>query len=149
MPVRERTDRYGTIRGKKWNTDTMASRARLASLARISHSRMSNVARLARKRGPPGLQGREFRTDPQADVSTFRLSVHTLYWRKRRLDRRRGRPGGPRYVSGTKAAFELMGMPMGPPRAPRLPLPDAQRPALREVLRQMGVLADEKVRARA
>ena len=29
--------------------------------------------------------------------------------------------GGPRYVSGTKAAFEMMGMSMGPPRAPRLP----------------------------
>jgi len=57
--------------------------------------------------------------------------------------------GGPRYVSGTKACFEMMGMPMGPPRAPRLPLPEAQRPALREVLRQMGVLAEEKVRARA
>jgi 4-hydroxy-tetrahydrodipicolinate synthase len=41
---------------------------------------------------------------------------------------------------------------MGPPRAPRLPLPEAQRPALREALRQMGVLgeeAEEKVRARA
>ena len=50
--------------------------------------------------------------------------------------------GGPRYVSGTKACFEMMGMPMGPPRAPRLPLPEAQRPALREVLRQMGVLAE-------
>src|SRR5260221_1055198 len=57
--------------------------------------------------------------------------------------------GGPRYVSGTKAAFEMMGMPMGPPRAPRLPLPEAQRPALREVLRQMGLLAEEKARARA
>ena len=30
-----------------------------------------------------------------------------------------------------------MGMPMGPPRPPRLPLPEAQRPALRDVLRQM------------
>ena len=49
----------------------------------------------------------------------------------------------------SKAAFELMGMPMGPPRAPRLPLPEAQRPALRDVLRQMDVLADEKVRVRA
>jgi 4-hydroxy-tetrahydrodipicolinate synthase len=57
--------------------------------------------------------------------------------------------GGPRYVSGTKACFEMMGMPMGPPRAPRLPLPEAQRPALREVLREMGVLAEEKARARA
>ena len=36
--------------------------------------------------------------------------------------------GGPRYVSGTKAAFRLMGMAMGPPRPPRLPLP-GRRPA--------------------
>ena len=57
--------------------------------------------------------------------------------------------GGPRYVSGTKAAFEMMGMPMGPPRAPRLPLPQAQRPALRKVLQELGVLAEEKIRARA
>ena len=57
--------------------------------------------------------------------------------------------GGPRYVSGTKAAFDLIGMPMGPPRPPRLPLPEAQRPALREVLRKMGVLAEEKAKARA
>ena len=34
----------------------------------------------------------------------------------------------PRYVSGTKAAFRLMGMEMGPPRPPRLPLPE-RRPA--------------------
>jgi 4-hydroxy-tetrahydrodipicolinate synthase len=48
--------------------------------------------------------------------------------------------GGPRYVSGTKAAFEMMGMPMGPPRAPRLPLPDQDRPVLRKVLTDMGLL---------
>jgi len=42
-----------------------------------------------------------------------------------------------------------MGMPMGPPRAPRLPLPEAQRPALRKVLHDMGVLPAEKTRARA
>jgi 4-hydroxy-tetrahydrodipicolinate synthase len=48
--------------------------------------------------------------------------------------------GGPRYVSGTKAAFEMMGMPMGPPRAPRLPLPERDRPALRQVLAGMGLL---------
>ncbi len=54
--------------------------------------------------------------------------------------------GGPRYVSGTKAAVEMMGMPMGPPRAPRLPLPEAQRPALRKVLQEMGVLADERLK---
>ncbi len=48
--------------------------------------------------------------------------------------------GGPRYVSGTKAAFEMMGMPMGQPRAPRLPLPERDRPALRKVLAEMGLL---------
>ncbi len=48
--------------------------------------------------------------------------------------------GGPRYVSGTKAAFEMMGMPMGPPRPPRLPLPECDRPALRKVLAELGAL---------
>lgn len=48
--------------------------------------------------------------------------------------------GGPRYVSGTKAAFEMMGMPMGPPRPPRLPLPERDRPELRAVLARMGLL---------
>ena len=47
--------------------------------------------------------------------------------------------GGPRYVSGTKAAFRLMGMDMGPPRPPRLPLPQGDEAALLEVLRGMGV----------
>lgn len=48
--------------------------------------------------------------------------------------------GGPRYVAGTKAALEMMGMPMGPPRAPRLPLPERERLALRKVLAEMGLL---------
>jgi len=47
--------------------------------------------------------------------------------------------GGPRYVSGTKAALEMMGMSMGPPRPPRLPLPDAQRPDLRRVLSALSL----------
>ena len=42
--------------------------------------------------------------------------------------------GGPRYVSGTKAAFRLMGMDMGPPRPPRLPLPPEDEAALAHVL---------------
>ena len=46
--------------------------------------------------------------------------------------------GGPRYVSGTKAAFRLMGMDMGPPRPPRLPLPEADLPALAAVLRGLS-----------
>jgi 4-hydroxy-tetrahydrodipicolinate synthase len=49
--------------------------------------------------------------------------------------------GGPRYVSGTKAAFRLMGMPMGEPRPPRLPLPEADLPHLASVLDGMGLLA--------
>ncbi len=43
--------------------------------------------------------------------------------------------GGPRYVSGTKAAFRLMGMDMGPPRPPRLPLPAAEEAELAPILR--------------
>jgi len=48
--------------------------------------------------------------------------------------------GGPRYVSGTKAAFRLMGMDMGSPRPPRLPLPSEDLPALASVLQSMGVM---------
>jgi len=76
--------------------------------------------------------------DMDAALALYRKMTPLLWW-----------VGGPRYVSGTKAAFEMMGMPMGPPRAPRLPLPEAQRPALREVLKQMGVLKEERARARA
>lgn len=45
--------------------------------------------------------------------------------------------GGPRYVSGTKAALRLIGRDMGPPRPPRLPLPDRDMPALAAVLRAL------------
>lgn len=45
--------------------------------------------------------------------------------------------GGPRYVSGTKAALRLIGRDMGPPRPPRLPLPDRDLPALAAVLRAL------------
>jgi 4-hydroxy-tetrahydrodipicolinate synthase len=48
--------------------------------------------------------------------------------------------GGPRYVAGTKAAFRLMGMDMGPPRPPRLPLPAADMPALAQVLQALGLM---------
>ena len=46
--------------------------------------------------------------------------------------------GGPRYVSGTKAALRLIGRDMGPPRPPRLPLPQADWPALQAVLDAIG-----------
>lgn len=41
------------------------------------------------------------------------------------------------YVSGTKAALELTGRPMGPPRAPRLPYPAAQRKLLQDYLTRL------------
>lgn len=50
--------------------------------------------------------------------------------------------GGPRYVSGTKAGFRLMGMPMGDPRPPRLSLPGADVPQLAAVLQGLGLLAE-------
>ena len=55
--------------------------------------------------------------DMDAALALYNKMTPLLWW-----------VGGPRYVSGTKACFEMMGMPMGPPRAPRLPLPEAQRP---------------------
>ncbi len=49
--------------------------------------------------------------------------------------------GGPRYVSGTKAALRLIGRDMGPPRPPRLPLPETDLPALGAVLRSVGAFS--------
>ncbi len=48
--------------------------------------------------------------------------------------------GGHRYVSASKAALTLMGFEVGPPRSPRLPLPEAEMPGLRAVLRELGLL---------
>ncbi|TRX72822.1 4-hydroxy-tetrahydrodipicolinate synthase [Pseudomonas mangiferae] len=48
---------------------------------------------------------------------------------------------GDRYVSATKAALALIGMPVGDPRAPRLPLPPARLDGLRAVLQGLGLLA--------
>jgi 4-hydroxy-tetrahydrodipicolinate synthase len=47
--------------------------------------------------------------------------------------------GGPRYVSGTKMGFRLMGMAMGDPRPPRLPLPAEEVPRLAAVLQGLGL----------
>ena len=44
---------------------------------------------------------------------------------------------GDLYVSATKAAMEIVGMPVGPPRPPRLPLPAPQTAALRAVLAEL------------
>jgi len=50
---------------------------------------------------------------------------------------------GDLYVSATKAALRLIGMSTGDPRPPRLPLPEANVAALRQVLSELDVL-DEK-----
>ncbi|MCP1120233.1 dihydrodipicolinate synthase family protein [Robbsia andropogonis] len=48
--------------------------------------------------------------------------------------------GGHRYVSASKAGLEMMGLPCGNPRAPRLPLTEADRLALRADLDVLGVI---------
>lgn len=68
------------------------------------------------------------RNDPAEARSIHERIVDLLWW-----------VGGPRYVSGTKAALEIIGLPAGPPRPPRLPLPDEMRPRLRAVLDKIGL----------
>jgi 4-hydroxy-tetrahydrodipicolinate synthase len=48
--------------------------------------------------------------------------------------------GGSRYVAASKAGLRLMGLPVGEPRAPRLPLPPADSDALRADLEALGLL---------
>ncbi|RDK02983.1 dihydrodipicolinate synthase family protein [Paraburkholderia lacunae] len=48
--------------------------------------------------------------------------------------------GGHRYVSASKAGLAMMGLPVGEPRAPRLPLPHDDRELLRADLAALGVL---------
>ena len=47
---------------------------------------------------------------------------------------------GDLYVSATKAALELVGMPVGIPRMPRLRVPESHRIKIEEVLRELGAL---------
>ena len=47
---------------------------------------------------------------------------------------------GDRYVSATKAALRLIGMPVGDPRPPRLALPEGKVDGLRRALADLGVL---------
>jgi 4-hydroxy-tetrahydrodipicolinate synthase len=47
---------------------------------------------------------------------------------------------GHRYVSGSKAALDMIGYPMGAPRPPRLPLPKAELAEVREALLSVGLL---------
>ena len=47
--------------------------------------------------------------------------------------------GGHRYVAATKVALEMMGLPVGGPRPPRLPLPEDERAELSAIVREMGL----------
>ncbi len=49
---------------------------------------------------------------------------------------------GDRYVSATKAALRLIGMPVGDPRPPRLALPEGKVDGLRRALSDLGVLKE-------
>jgi len=48
--------------------------------------------------------------------------------------------GGHRYVAASKAALDMMGLPVGAPRPPRLPLPLAEAANLRADLDALGLL---------
>ena len=48
--------------------------------------------------------------------------------------------GGHRYVAASKDGLSMMGLKAGPPRAPRLPLPEADQVALRADLERLGLL---------
>jgi 4-hydroxy-tetrahydrodipicolinate synthase len=50
--------------------------------------------------------------------------------------------GGHRYVSATKAALAVIGCGLGDPRAPRLPLPASDMPALHAALEAVGLLPE-------
>ena len=47
---------------------------------------------------------------------------------------------GHRYVAATKAALSMMGFAMGDPRSPRLPVPEAERAAIRQTLAALDLL---------
>lgn len=49
---------------------------------------------------------------------------------------------GDLYVSATKAAMQMVGRPMGDPRAPRLPLPAEKAAELEGILKNLGLLAN-------
>lgn len=52
--------------------------------------------------------------------------------------------GGHRYVSASKAALSMMGMPVGEPRAPRLPLPEDERAELAQALADLDLIESIK-----
>jgi 4-hydroxy-tetrahydrodipicolinate synthase len=57
--------------------------------------------------------------------------------------------GGHRYVAATKAALGMMGLPVGRPRAPRLPLPSADSEILRTDMIRLGLVGSLSAKIKA
>jgi 4-hydroxy-tetrahydrodipicolinate synthase len=69
------------------------------------------------------------RSDRDAALALYKKMLPIVRW-----------VGGHRYVAASKAALKLMGLPVGEPRAPRLPLPRAEVDALRADLEAYGLI---------
>ena len=67
--------------------------------------------------------------DLDAGLAIYRTMLPVVRW-----------VGGHRYVSATKAGLAMMGLSVGEPRAPRLPLPQPERELLRADLAALGLL---------
>jgi 4-hydroxy-tetrahydrodipicolinate synthase len=67
--------------------------------------------------------------DKDAALALYRRMLPIIRW-----------VGGHRYVSATKAGLAMMGLPVGVPRTPRLPLPAADTEALRRDLGALGLI---------
>ncbi|MAU96493.1 MAG: dihydrodipicolinate synthase family protein [Fulvimarina sp.] len=68
-------------------------------------------------------------SDKDAALALYRKILPVVRW-----------VGGPRYVSASKAGLAMMGLPVGDPRAPRLPLPGPDRAALRDTLASLDLI---------
>jgi 4-hydroxy-tetrahydrodipicolinate synthase len=69
------------------------------------------------------------RSDRDAALQLYRKILPIVRW-----------VGGHRYVAASKAGLGLMGLRVGQPRAPRLPLPPAEIDALRKDLGALGLI---------
>lgn len=67
--------------------------------------------------------------DQQAALALYKKILPIVRW-----------VGGHRYVSASKAGLDMMGLPVGAPRAPRLPLAKADMETLRADLAALGVI---------
>ena len=68
-------------------------------------------------------------SDKDAALALYRKILPVVRW-----------VGGPRYVSASKAGLGMMGLPVGNPRAPRLPLPLPDQAALKETLASLDLI---------